>query len=105
LEAGDIPGFGEKMYGSHRGLSSLYEVSCPELNFLVDFTKDLEYVVGSRMMGGGFGGCTINLVETVRKDDFIEAVLKAYFEKFSIQAEIYEVSIIDGTKSLSGDLE
>ncbi len=105
LEAGNIPGFGEKMYGSHRGLSSLYEVSCPELDFLVDFTKDLEYVVGSRMMGGGFGGCTINLVETVRKDEFIEAVLKVYFEEFSIQAEIYEVSIIDGTKSLSGDLE
>lgn len=97
LEAGDIPGFGEKMYGSHDGLSSLYEVSCPELDFLVDFTRDLDYIVGSRMMGGGFGGCTINLVKKSKKDQFIEAVKKAYLQEFNIAAAIYEVNIIGGT--------
>ena len=53
---------GEYMYETHNGLQNLYEVSCPELDFLVDFSKKYDEVIGARMMGGGFGGCTINLI-------------------------------------------
>ena len=71
LEHGDIPAFGARMYQSHHGLSRLYEVSCPELDFLVAHVKDNPAVLGARMMGGGFGGCTINLV----KEEAIEALV------------------------------
>ncbi|RPD90076.1 galactokinase, partial [Aureibaculum marinum] len=53
---------GENMYKTHEGLQNLYEVSCPELDFLVDFSKKYDEVIGARMMGGGFGGCTINII-------------------------------------------
>ena len=97
LEEGDIAGFGQKMYGSHDGLSNLYEVSCKELDYLVDFTRDKDYVVGSRMMGGGFGGCTINLVAIDKKDEFIQSIREAYKSKFSIDMKTYEVAVKDGT--------
>lgn len=97
LEQGDIRGFGKKMYGSHEGLSVQYEVSCPELDFLVDYTKDMPYVVGARMMGGGFGGCTINLVAIEEKDTFISELTKAYRQQFGIELKTYEVAISDGT--------
>ncbi len=71
LEQGDIPAFGASMYQSHHGLSKLYEVSCPELDFLVNHVQDNPAVLGARMMGGGFGGCTINLV----KENAIEALV------------------------------
>ena len=58
------------MYQTHEGLSKNYEVSCDELDFLVEATKSMDFVYGSRMMGGGFGGCTINLVEQQNIDDF-----------------------------------
>ena len=63
LKESNFQEFGKLMYDSHNGLKNLYEVSCAELDFIVDYTKKLKYVVGSRMMGGGFGGCTINLIE------------------------------------------
>lgn len=97
LEQGDIRGFGEKMYGSHEGLSVQYEVSCPELDFLVDYTKDMPYVVGARMMGGGFGGCTINLVAIEEKDTFIKVLTKGYQQQFGLALKTYEVAISDGT--------
>lgn len=97
LEQGDIKGFGQKMYGSHQGLSQLYEVSCPELDFLVDLTKDNPQVVGARMMGGGFGGCTINLIAIDQKEAFIEEARRAYGEKFGIELKVYEVTVSDGT--------
>jgi galactokinase len=97
LEKGDIAGFGAKMYGSHEGLSMQYEVSCPELDFLVDFTKDKEYVIGSRMMGGGFGGCTINLVAADKKEELIENISSAYKSKFGRELQPYEVLITDGS--------
>ncbi len=97
LEEGDIAGFGKKMYGSHDGLSENYEVSCKELDFLVDYTRDKEYVVGARMMGGGFGGCTINLVAIDQKDTFIAGIREAYKEKFNIDMKTYEVAVKDGT--------
>lgn len=98
LEKGDIKGFGAKMYGSHEGLSTQYEVSCAELDFLVDFTRDKEYVVGSRMMGGGFGGCTINLVAVNEKKGLIESICQAYTDKFGEELKFYEVAITDGSR-------
>lgn len=97
LEKGDIKGFGAKMYGSHEGLSTQYEVSCAELDFLVDFTRDKEYVVGARMMGGGFGGCTINLVAVDEKEGLIESIRQAYKDKFGKELKFYEVAITDGS--------
>lgn len=97
LEQGNIRGFGEKMYGSHKGLSEKYEVSCPELDFLVNLTKSKDSVVGARMMGGGFGGCTINLVATRDKEAFIQEAAQAYKQAFDLELKSYEVSISNGT--------
>ncbi|WP_200974664.1 galactokinase [Echinicola sp. 20G] len=98
LEKGDIKGFGQQMYGSHDGLSEMYEVSCKELDFLADFAKSNESVAGARMMGGGFGGCTINLVEKSGKEQFEKEVSAAYQEAFGKALKIYEVNITDGTR-------
>lgn len=97
LDDHDLIAVGQFLYGSHKGLSVEYEVSCPELNFLVDYTRDLSYVLGARMMGGGFGGCTINLIKKSDKKEFIAAVGVAYSEKFGRQMETYEVNVADGT--------
>jgi galactokinase len=97
LDKNDLKGFGEKMYGSHEGLSILYEVSCPELDFLVDYTKELDYVLGSRMMGGGFGGCTINIVEKAKVKTLKERIQPAFESKFGVRPQFYEVSLEDGT--------
>ena len=69
------------MYASHEGLQHKYEVSCPELDFLVDYSRDKDFIYGSRMMGGGFGGCTLNLIEEDKIEDYIEEVSAAYFER------------------------
>ena len=100
LKNKDLKGFGECMYKSHHGLQYLYEVSCKELDFLVDATKDLEYVLGSRMMGGGFGGCTINLVHKDKVEEFIENVSASYEEKFDIQLSSILTTISDGVKKV-----
>ncbi|MBZ9730370.1 galactokinase [Salegentibacter sp. JZCK2] len=84
LRSGDLKALGKLMYASHRGLQHQYEVSCPELDFLVDFSEDKSFIYGSRMMGGGFGGCTINLIETDKIEHYVEEVEKAYQEKFNI---------------------
>lgn len=97
LDKNDLKGFGEKMYASHEGLSKLYEVSCPELDFLVDFTQDLDYVLGSRMMGGGFGGCTINIIEKAKVKTLKESIQPAFESKFGVTPKFYEVSLEDGT--------
>lgn len=97
LDKNDLVGFGEKMYQSHEGLSKLYEVSCPELDFLVDYTKDLEDVLGSRMMGGGFGGCTINIVEKSKVRTLQDNIKPAFESKYGVTPKVYEVSLEDGT--------
>jgi galactokinase len=74
----DIHGFGKQMHGSHKGLSELYEVSCKELDFLVDLSKQEDAIAGARMMGGGFGGCTINLIESSAIEGIYERFSKAY---------------------------
>lgn len=97
LKKDDFEAFGKLMYQSHQGLSHDYEVSCRELDFLVDFSLNFDSVLGSRMMGGGFGGCTINLVMEEKADEFIESAKKAYFEEFQIEAQVIKVQPSGGT--------
>ncbi len=90
--------FGNLLFSSHEGLSTLYEVSCKELDFLVDLAKESPRVLGSRMMGGGFGGCTINLIKKDGLDNFIKESKEKYLKKFGISADAYTINIIDGVK-------
>ena len=88
--------FGKLMYKSHHGLKELYEVSCEELDFLVEFSCSYNEVIGSRMMGGGFGGCTINLIEENFVDDFIKTVSNAYLTKFNVRLNAFQTNIDNG---------
>lgn len=97
LEKGDYETVGHKMYETHRGMSKLYEVSCEELDFLNNLAFDCG-VSGSRVMGGGFGGCTINLVKTELYSTFINEVKKQYPAKFGKTPKIYDVVISDGSR-------
>lgn len=97
LLAGDIKAFGQKMFETHQGLSTLYEVSCPELDILVQAVSANEYVLGARMMGGGFGGCTINIIKSDQVDQITAAVKKTYTEKTNRDLQVYKVSIEEGT--------
>lgn len=99
LERGDYSAVGRKMYQTHWGLSMKYEVSCEELDFLV-LEALHSGVTGSRVMGGGFGGCTINLVREELYDDFIAHATKAYEEKFDHAPKVYPVIIGDGARRL-----
>jgi galactokinase len=92
----DLKAVGQLMYATHEGLSQLYEVSCAELDALVEMSKEMPYVLGSRMMGGGFGGCTLNLLEKAKAEDFKLNIQSNYFKQFKIQPEIYEVNIAEG---------
>lgn len=97
LAKGDMRSFGERMYASHEGLQHDYEVSCPELDFLVDQTRELNEVLGARMMGGGFGGCTINLVQVDAIDGFVQQMEQAYQQRFGIALKTYIAEIVDGS--------
>jgi galactokinase len=97
LEKNDLHSFGKKMYATHTGLSELYEVSCEELDFLVEESKKINGVLGARMMGGGFGGCTINLVVRSEVKVFVERMTSSYQEKFGVKMNTYIVSLRDGT--------
>lgn len=97
LEKGDYETVGKKMYETHEGLSKDYEVSCEELDFLNDLAKR-EGVTGSRIMGGGFGGCTINLVADDRYDHFVKTAIKEFNEKYGHEPKIYDVVISDGAR-------
>ena len=99
LERGDYETVGQKMYETHHGMSKLYEVSCEELDFLNDIAKACG-VTGSRVMGGGFGGCTINLVKEELYDGFIAKATSAYKEKFGREPKVYDVVISDGARKL-----
>jgi galactokinase len=100
LVAGDLESFGKKMYETHQGLQHDYEVSCPELDFLVDQTIDNSDVLGARMMGGGFGGCTINLVKKDAVDAFENKMKSEYKKQYDIDLPCYRVKITDGTEEL-----
>ncbi|MFV0419184.1 MAG: galactokinase [Dysgonomonas sp.] len=99
LEKGDYETVGKKMYETHIGLSRKYEVSCPELDFLNDIARECG-VTGSRVMGGGFGGCTINLVKNELHDGFIKRATESYEQKFKIKPKVYDVIIKDGARKL-----
>ncbi len=100
LVACDYETVGKKMYETHDGLSKEYGVSCEELDFLNDVAKE-NGVTGSRIMGGGFGGCTINLVKEELYDKFINDVKQRYAEKYDREPKIYDVVISDGSRKLS----
>ncbi|WP_353122290.1 galactokinase [Dysgonomonas capnocytophagoides] len=100
LKNGDYETVGKKMYETHIGLSRKYEVGCAELDFLNDVARQCG-VTGSRVMGGGFGGCTINLVKDELHDGFIKRATEAYEQKFKIKPKVYDVVIKDGARKLA----
>lgn len=100
LEKGDYETVGQKMYETHEGLSKDYEVSCEELDFLNDVAKEC-MVTGSRIMGGGFGGCTINLVEDDLYNHFCETAKAKFKEKYGKEPVIIDVVIGDGARKIS----
>ena len=100
LEKDDYETVGQKMYETHHGMSKLYEVSCEELDFLNDCAKEYG-VTGSRVMGGGFGGCTINLVKNELYDNFVEKTKEAFKAKFGRSPKVYDVVIGDGSRRLA----
>jgi galactokinase len=99
LQQGDYETVGQKMYETHHGMSKLYDVSCEELDFLNDIAKE-HGVTGSRVMGGGFGGCTINLVKDELYDSFIADAKKQFKEKYGHEPKVYDVVISDGARKL-----
>jgi galactokinase len=99
LERDDYETVGAKMYETHHGMSRLYEVSCPELDFLNDLARECG-VTGSRVMGGGFGGCTINLVKDSLYDEFIERAVREYAAQYGHEPKVYPVIISDGARRL-----
>ena len=99
LGKGDYETVGHQMYLTHEGLKRDYEVSCPELDFLVDEARRMG-VSGARLMGGGFGGCTINLVRAELYDRFLDEVQRTYRTRFGIDCQPIPVAIGDGTRRL-----
>lgn len=97
LDKGDILTLGKLMFETHDGLSKDYEVSCAELDYLVDLAKAEEDIVGSRLMGGGFGGCAITLVKKGSETAIKEKFTKLYAKEFGIELKIYDVKISNGT--------
>ena len=97
LARGDLAAFGERMYGSHAGLRDDYEVSCPELDALVEIARPLPGVIGARMMGGGFGGCTINLVRGDAVERFARGVEHEYGQRTGRDTRVFVTSITGGT--------
>lgn len=97
LDNGKIEFLGELMFATHDGLSKDYEVSCEELDLLVDLAKEETAVIGSRLMGGGFGGCTINLVKKGHEQQIKDKFSKLYTEAFGIELKIYDVKVSNGT--------
>ena len=100
LKENDVIEFGKLMYQTHKGLSELYKVSCSELDYLVTEAKMKYDVIGSRMMGGGFGGCTINLVAKQNREVVIGDIVASYQRVFDIQPEVYIVQTSNGTHEI-----
>lgn len=100
LDAGNIELLGELLFETHYGLSQEYEVSCAELDFLVDTAKEDNAIIGSRLMGGGFGGCTINLVKKGHENEVKSKFSKLYLDTFGIELKFYDVKISNGTTLL-----
>ncbi|GAB5553092.1 MAG: hypothetical protein Sapg2KO_26830 [Saprospiraceae bacterium] len=107
LQQKDFEELGNLIYQTHYGLQHLYEVSCPELDFLVDATRDKSYILGSRMMGGGFGGCTINLIKKGHAEAFIKEISPLYEAKFGLALTPIITEIGEGARisKAIGDLD
>lgn len=101
IKKGEIKLFGKLMYASHEGLSNKYDVSSDELDFMVDFSKDYPEVVGSRLMGGGFGGCTINLVKSDEVANYLADLSEAYSQRFSKSLTPIFVEVSEGVRANS----
>ncbi|WP_298878749.1 galactokinase [uncultured Polaribacter sp.] len=97
IENNDLELLGSLIYQSHAGLSDQYKVSCEELDFLVTQAKKNKHILGARMMGGGFGGCTINLIANTEAKSFAETVSKAYKNKFGNECSVYFIELSEGT--------
>ena len=97
LAKGDMQAFGKKMFETHQGLSKLYEVSCPELDFLVEAVSNNENVLGARMMGGGFGGCTINIIKKTAVEEITKELSAKYNQALHKELSYYITSIEEGT--------
>lgn len=104
LQNGDINALGKNMFATHDGLSKAYEVSCPELDWLVDAVRNNPAVLGSRMMGGGFGGCTINLVKEEAVEDLIKELSPAYEAAMNLKLTSYVAEIAAGTEETGGGM-
>ncbi len=96
LEAGKLEEFGDLLYQAHAGARDEFEISCPEVDFLVEQARQHPAVLGSRMMGGGFGGCTINLVKRSGVADFAEQAVRNYKKAFGLELPHWEVALMDG---------
>ena len=103
LEIQDISEQGQLLYASHEGLQHLYDVSCPELDLLVDLTRSEDGVAGSRMMGGGFGGCTLNLIKSTEVDRIVADITSSYKAQTSIDASVYKVKISNGLEVIANN--
>lgn len=103
LEKGDLVTFGQLMNSSHRSLRDDYEVSCKELNVMVELAEQVRGVYGARMTGGGFGGCTVNLVEAENIDEFKEVVAGGYEKATGLSPEIYICSAVQGVEEIVRD--
>ena len=101
LKSGNMEGFGKLMYQTHEGLSKLYNVSCPELDFLVEEAKHFPEIIGSRLMGGGFGGCTINIIQKDHVNPVTGKIMEKYKKQFNIDSEMYVVALSDGTHEIN----
>ncbi|HTM91326.1 MAG TPA: galactokinase [Flavisolibacter sp.] len=101
LKKGDLAALGKKMFQTHDGLSKEYEVSCKELDFLVDAVRNNPDVVGARMMGGGFGGCTINIVKEEAIDPLVKSLGESYEKNMGKELTAYIAQVEDGTSLLS----
>lgn len=104
LENENLHALGKKMFETHEGLSKAYEVSCKELDFLVEAVKNNPAVLGARMMGGGFGGCTINIVKEAAIENLVDQVGKLYKDKMQLELAPYVVKTAGGTQQVINDV-
>jgi galactokinase len=103
LEKGDLVAFGQLMNSSHRSLRDDYEVSCKELDLMVELAQQVQGVYGARMTGGGFGGSTVNLIAAENVDEFKEAVARGYKDASGLTPEIYICSAAEGVEEVNGE--
>jgi len=101
LERRDLEAFGHLMRESHRSLRDDYEVSCPELDIMVELAEKVEGVYGARMTGGGFGGCTVNLVDKGASEDLRAASFEGYGARFGFEPDFYVLQASDGTSEIT----